>query len=367
MIMKLKRLAPGAMIFYWLKDFALTFEQLDEALQRFMFKGCSGDAISSSGFVHALDRENALIGSELESSPIKSVAHHINADGAKAYLVSLLIEEKVLPPDEIARRTKARATAIEMKERRIVRPGERKELQMAIKIEMAKDAFSKFKRIDGLILPDLGMLVVFTGAGDSADVFTSMIRKAIGSLKCIPAEFVEHDNDKSVDFDRVMAHLVNTCCDAYPFELGGGISLDGDGKISYKDIDIDARIQNIQDELADGGRVASLEINIPGVCSFSTSDLNVLKKVHWASTFSDADDIEGSVPINNEEEDSPQAQKIREIQISSQVHDADSYLIVDAILTIKRRYFDSIGRPSTAKLDKVQGEDLQGGQNGCEK
>lgn len=358
--MQIKRFAPKAMLFYWLKDFTMTFEQLEDALSQHMFKGCSGEAISSRGFVHALDRDNALLDGPIDDCPVQSISHPVITNGIESFFVSLLIEEKQLPTDEVLRRTKARVKAIEKEDLRIVRPSEMRTIKTTVKIDMAKDAFSKFKRVDGLIMPNHGMLVVFTGSGSVADIFTTSLRKAIGSLKCVPMDFVEQEGNEPLECHNVMAQLVENRCKGHSFELGESVSLQGEGKIVYRDVDIDERVQNILEDIASGARVEQLEINIPNLCSFCISGLNVLTKIHWASIFPNSDDIECELLPESVEEETPQSNERHKMMVIKSAINADAHIVLSAILEIKASFFNSIGRKNPNSLKEDVSESLGG-------
>lgn len=97
-------------------------------------------------------------------------------------LLSLKIEERILPAAAINNRLQAKIAAIKEKEQRKISSHERREIKEQIVTNMLPNAFTKATIVRGYIDTRRKLLVVDSASAAKTDHFTSTLRKSLGSL-----------------------------------------------------------------------------------------------------------------------------------------------------------------------------------------
>jgi len=145
-------------------------DSLAVALSRSRFRACGSQELVTRGWVPPLGGEDGAL------------AH---AAGG-FWLVCLQTEEKVLPAEVIGDALEARVREIEDREARKVRRKEKEILRDEVLLDLLPRAFTRRKRLYAYLDPRGGWLVVNGTPGKAVDDFTSLLRKAAGSLPIAP-------------------------------------------------------------------------------------------------------------------------------------------------------------------------------------
>lgn len=100
----------------------------------------------------------------------------------KCQLLRIVKEEKILPTSVVNDRLKEQITVLEDKEHRKVSKNERTQLKDAITASLLPHAFTKKVGVNGYIDTKHKLLIIDTTNTKRVDEFTSLLRKALGSL-----------------------------------------------------------------------------------------------------------------------------------------------------------------------------------------
>ena len=163
-------------VFRFTEPCTLDPDSLAVALSRSRFRVCGSQDLVTRGWVPPLGGEDGAL---------------VHAAGG-FWLVCLQTEEKVLPAEVIGDALEARVSEIEDREARKVRRKEKETLRDEVLLALLPRAFTRRKRLYAYLDPRGGWLVVNGTPGSAVDEFTSLLRKAAGSLPIAPLRTVQH-------------------------------------------------------------------------------------------------------------------------------------------------------------------------------
>ena len=163
-------------VFRFTEPCTLDPDTLAEALARAAFRPCGSQDLVTRGWVPPLGGEDGAL---------------VHAAGG-FWLVCLQTEEKVLPAEVIGDALEARVREIEDREARKVRRKEKETLRDEVLLDLLPRAFTRRKRLYAYLDPRGGWLAVNGTPGSAVDEFTSLLRKAAGSLPIAPLRTVQH-------------------------------------------------------------------------------------------------------------------------------------------------------------------------------
>ncbi|QSX32524.1 recombination-associated protein RdgC [Shewanella avicenniae] len=155
------------------KPFSIEAEQLEKALDEFVFHPCSSQDISKFGFTHALGK--------LGQSLVHSAENR--------HLICATKEEKILPSQVIREALDEKVAHLEAEEQRKITKKEKDALKDEITTTLLPRAFSRRSQIRALILPEQQLLLVDSSSATKAEELLALLRKAIGSLPVVPVSF----------------------------------------------------------------------------------------------------------------------------------------------------------------------------------
>lgn len=142
-------------------------ETLDSALENLVFTPCSKHAASSVGW------EPPLL---VRGAPLVHAANGF-------LLMCLRTEEKVIPSGVLKQLLDEKIEEISTLEQRRVSRKEKQNLKEDIYQSLLPQAFCQSSRLYGYIDTVDGWIVINTSSAKKAELFTTMLRKALGSLK----------------------------------------------------------------------------------------------------------------------------------------------------------------------------------------
>ncbi len=145
-------------------------DTLAEALAHAAFRPCGSQDLATCGWVPPLGGEDGAL---------------VHAAGG-FWLVCLQSEDKLLPASVIRAALDERVAEIEDREARKVRRKEKETLRDEVLLDLLPRAFTRRKRLYAYLDPRGGWLVVNGTPGKAVDDFTSLLRKAAGSLPIAP-------------------------------------------------------------------------------------------------------------------------------------------------------------------------------------
>ena len=158
------------MLFRFTEPCTLDPDTLAEALARAAFRPCGSQDLVTRGWVPPLGGEDGAL---------------VHAAGG-FWLVCLQSEDKLLPASVIRAALDERVAEIEDREARKVRRKEKETLRDEVLLDLLPRAFTRRKRLYAYLDPRGGWLVVNGTPGKAVDDFTSLLRKAAGSLLIAP-------------------------------------------------------------------------------------------------------------------------------------------------------------------------------------
>lgn len=145
-------------------------EALAGALAQAAFRPCGSQDLVTRGWVAPLGGEGGAL---------------VHVAGGY-WLLCLQTEDKLLPASVIRAAVDERVAEIEDREARQVRRKEKETLKDEVLLDLLPRAFTRRKRLYAYLDPRGGWLVVNGTPGKAVDEFTSLLRKAAGSLPIAP-------------------------------------------------------------------------------------------------------------------------------------------------------------------------------------
>lgn len=161
------------------KPFSVETEQLEQALEAFLFHPCSSQDISKFGFSKALGKQG------------QALVH--SAD--QRHLICATKEEKILPSQVVKEALEEKVAHLEDEENRKITKKEKDALKDEITTTLLPRAFSRRSQIRAVILPEQQLLLVDSSSATKAEELLALLRKALGSLPVVPVSFntpIEH-------------------------------------------------------------------------------------------------------------------------------------------------------------------------------
>lgn len=152
------------------EPFALSAEQLEEALAVRRFAPCGSMELATTGWHPPLRRDEYPL------------AHAANG----FMMISQLKEEKILPASVVNEALEERAEEIEARRGTPVGRKERRDLRDEVFNSLLPRAFSHSRRTYAYIDPRGGWLVVDSASAKKAEEFVSLLRQTLGSLRAAP-------------------------------------------------------------------------------------------------------------------------------------------------------------------------------------
>lgn len=145
-------------------------QELESALQKFAFKPCGPQQPESLGW----------------APPMGNLSDQLCHAGSGMLLMSARREERLLPAAVLREAVSDKVLEIEKAEQRKVGRKQKLEIRDQLQFEMMPRAFTRSSRIQGLLLPQLNLLVVDAASRKKAEQWVSLLRQSIGSLPVKP-------------------------------------------------------------------------------------------------------------------------------------------------------------------------------------
>jgi recombination associated protein RdgC len=187
-------------IYQLLTPFAHSAEALEDALASHEFRPAGKLELSSQGWVPPLGRDSELL---------------VHASGG-CLMLCLQEETKLLPVSVIRDTLSERVAELEEREHRKLRKREKENLKEEVFHELLPRAFSRIKQTFGYIDTQRGWLVIDAASWRQAELFTEMLREAIGSLPIAPPAV-------QLSPQSVMTHWLATLDTPLDIELGEAV------------------------------------------------------------------------------------------------------------------------------------------------
>lgn len=153
-----------AQIFQLSSPFKYDSAEINNRLESFAFKPCMPSMPSSMGWVSPLDEEDGPL------------TRGING----CYMITLQLEDKILPATVVAQELKEKIKQIELNEGRKVRQKEKMTYKDELTQTLLTKAFTKINTLSGYIDTRNNWLVLNTNSASKTDLFISMFQKAFG-------------------------------------------------------------------------------------------------------------------------------------------------------------------------------------------
>lgn len=259
-------------IYRFTKEFTWPFDELDAKLGECPFRPIEGAAVNSLGW-------SAPLGDDYQS--LVQVTD-------KYWMLCLTEEQKILPGDVVNAEVNERAKAIEKSQQRKVSRKERQVIKEEVLHELLPKAFARRTKTLAYICPSKGYLVINAASKNKADVFTSMLRKTIGSLPVRSIATKQSPN-------AIMSSWLNGKSPREAFTVGSDCELNSTSEtgqtVRYKNTDLD--IEQIREHLADNMLVTKLAVDWNDELSCVLNDDLSIKRLKYSDLIQDrVDDID---------------------------------------------------------------------------
>ncbi len=195
-------LFKNAYIYRITSRYDLSSEELEQQLEKCLFKPCSGIRPSSFGWVPPLgDPEGSLI-------------HEVSL----SILLCARREDKIVPASALADVLAEKVDRVEQLEGRKIRAKEKQRLKEDAMAELVPRALPRSKQIQGYINPADKLLVVGTSSAQEAELFINCLRESLGSFAVVPPQVKSKPSD-------IYTHWINTRKLPENFSLGDACDL----------------------------------------------------------------------------------------------------------------------------------------------
>jgi len=255
------------------KDCDLSPEMLEEGLVSGRFKPCGPQQPESIGWVAPM-------------GPLSDQLFH-HASGMS--LLSARREERLLPATVVREALEERVTEIEQREDRRIGRKQRLEIRDQLVFDMMPRAFTRSSIIQGLILPELRLLVIDSASRNRAEQWTSLLRLSLGSLPLRPLSF------KSALSGRFTGWLDGSMRRPAQVVLGDECVLqspDDEGSVvRCRRQDLEGK--EIEAHLGAGKRATQLAIEWNQSLSFVINDEAEIKRLRFSDTLVEQNEVEG--------------------------------------------------------------------------
>jgi recombination associated protein RdgC len=242
----------------------ITANDLANALESYKFTSCASSAPSSTGFTSPLNNGELV--------------HQSN----NCLLLALKIESKVIPVSTLKKEVAERIAKIEESENRNLSKKEKDAIKEDAYQSLILKAFTKEEVINGYFDLTSNMLIVGTSSASKAELVTTRLRRALGSLKITaPTTGL---------VSPVMKHWIEDS--ALPQDL----SFNGYGKLEFPNFDnstsqVTLKQENFESdywiELVKDHDVKELGLNWQDLISFTLTDELVIKSIKFTQEFKD--------------------------------------------------------------------------------
>lgn len=160
------------MVFTIDTDYEIDPSNLSDQLAEQSFSPCGPQEMMSIGWV----------------SPLEVDEDELAHTGASFMLLTAKKEERLLPAGVIREELDSRVKAIESEQERKIARKERLDMRDNLVFELTPKAFRRSSLTRGLILPDVGLIVVDASSWKRAEEWLSLLRASLGSLPVRPVE-----------------------------------------------------------------------------------------------------------------------------------------------------------------------------------
>ncbi|MBJ6610854.1 MAG: recombination-associated protein RdgC [Candidatus Thiothrix moscowensis] len=249
-------------------EFAMSPEELHDALSSRPFLGCGKELREASGWVSPLGRNS------------EQLVHAANG----YILLTLAHQEKMLPASVIREELEATVAEIEEKEGRKLGKREKQDLRDEIEFELLPQAFTRTKKIDAWIDPQHGWMIINTSSSTQGERLTHLLRNTIGSLPVVPPK------TDVTPVTLMTQWLADESSLPAPFALGEDCELRSQGEEQsvavFKRHELTA--EEVQANLAAGKTVSKLGLVWDEKISFILSDDLGIRRVRFLDVLEDS-------------------------------------------------------------------------------
>ena len=222
-------------------------------------------------------------------SPLGDLSDELIHQGSGAVLLCARREERLLPASVVREALAERVAEIEDREQRKVGRKQRLELRDQLTFDMMPRAFTRSTLIQGMVLPEAGLIVVDTASRNRAEQWMSLLRVALGSLSVSPLVFKQ-----SIPV-RLTGWLDGSVPRPGQVEIGDECVLqspdDEGGVIRCRRQDLEGA--EIAAHLKAGKRVTQLAIDWNESLSFVVNEEVEVKRLRLADSVVEQDEVDG--------------------------------------------------------------------------
>lgn len=247
------------LILFKLKKFAVEARALEEVLSAHSLQACGNTEAKSFGWVRPKGKGHPFVHQHL---------HHL--------LITMGVEEKLLPGSVVDRFVLARAAEIE--EREGHKPGRKvlREIRDQVEHELLPRAFSIGKNVDAWIDSQSGLFVVNAGSEGDAEDLISYFGKQVSTDDFVVGLLRTVNSPASVMTQWLASGEVPS---SFMIDRDCELKGSGDEKDAIRYVNHDLGAKEIPEYIAAGKTVTKLALTWQGKISFVLTDKFHLKKV----------------------------------------------------------------------------------------
>lgn len=233
---------------------------LSEHLQELPFTELSPSSMSGAGFV-----------------PVPAT-HEIVSSFIGGLAFALRYDEKILPSTVIASETKKRIEQMQQEQYRRIGKKESREIKEMVANELCSKALSRSAVMVSYYHPDTKTLIVPTTSQRIADLVTSLLVRAVGS---ITSQTINVSDVKGGLTTRLRAHISGDAGAFEEFRMGNDVWLqNAEGRLSIQSDSIHSAHNAIEEAMANGKQVTAVQLTHVDT-TFRLTDSFKLKNIQF--------------------------------------------------------------------------------------
>lgn len=257
----------------------MTAERLAEQLSRLSFQPCGSQDTKTQGWTPPVEGE---------------LVHNVGGQ----WLISLGIEQRLLPTAVINQEAQDRAVDIEAQQG--FKPGRKqmKELKEAVMQELLPKAFTRRKRIYAWIDPKAGYLGIDTATRSAAEPVIEALHKALDEL---PLKLVNTELSPGAAMTDWLSG--GEAPGAFSIDEDSELRAIDDGSSAVRYVHHSLEGKDIREHIASGKQVSKLGISFDDRVALLLTDKFELKRIQPLDVLTDKGDSEGDAKSREEQFD----------------------------------------------------------------
>ena len=251
-----------------------TEEALSEVLENAAFKPCGAFSERSGGF----------------EPPVTGAGDLLARRVSGADLLQLRIQTRVLPPAAVQEALAVRIESFKQRTHTEPNRAEKRDLKDEVYSELLPQALLKSDRVQAIMLPQEGVLIVGSASETVADYFMDALKRAMVTFQYAPVAF------KTPPQDMIKRLFMGSASEHFRMGRECRMRDPADTRASVNWLDFDLADGAVRRHVTDGLKVDRLGLIFDQVCGLVLDEDLVLRKVRLLGQ-DDMDDVPEEDPL----------------------------------------------------------------------